>query len=156
MFPNNRYYLFSVSAILVIALTVYSSPLGACSCIEPPPPKDALKKADCVFIGKLVSYDYLDTNMRHSKYFSSATPYRHIFTVEKLWKGSVKDTIEIICGRDGASCGYYFMENQKYVIYAYKDYNDSTRLVTSLCTRTRHIRYASDDLNDLGEGIKIK
>jgi hypothetical protein len=139
-----------------MALTVYASPLGACSCIEPPPPKDALKEADCVFIGKLVSYDYLDTNMRHSKFGSSATQYRHIFAVEKLWKGLVKDTIEIICGRDGASCGYYFREDQRYVVYAYKGRKDSTRLVTSLCTRTRSISRATEDLKDLGEGIKVR
>ncbi len=31
MFNRNKYFLFTASAILVIALIVYGSPLGACS-----------------------------------------------------------------------------------------------------------------------------
>lgn len=155
MCSNDRYYLYSISAILLIALTIYGSPLGACRCAEPKPPKEAFERADCVFLGQLVSYDYLDTNMRHAKYFSTATPYRHIFTVEKIWKGVVKDTIEVITSR-GGSCGYYFRDNQRYVIYAYKSFQDSTQLETSICSRTRDIKSASDDLKELGEGIKVK
>ncbi len=156
MFNRNKYFLFTASAILVIALTIYSSPLGACSCVPPPPPKEALIGADCVFIGKIVSYDYLDTNMRHANYGSSDDLYRHLFLVEKVWKGQVKDTIEIICARDGVSCGYYFMEDQSYLVYARRRYADTTQLSTGLCSRTKHISRADEDLKDLGEGINVK
>ncbi len=153
MCSNDRYYLYSISAILLIALTIYGSPLGACSCLPPLPPKEALKGASSVFLGKLHRLECVSAPTHDSESISTNKYYRHLFSVEKVWKGEPRAEIEILCRRDNS--GFYFEENETYLIYAYR-YGDSTILVTNVCTRTTHVKYASDDLKDLGEGIKVK
>jgi hypothetical protein len=52
--------------------------------------------------------------------------------------------IEILTGDGGGDCGYRFQVGIEYVIYAYK--NSAGRLETGICTRTRTLAEAAEDV----------
>lgn len=52
--------------------------------------------------------------------------------------------IEIVTGMGGGDCGYAFQSGVDYIIYAYK--NSEGRLETGICSRTRPLTLAADDL----------
>ena len=68
------------------------------------------------------------------------------FKVEKFWKGprAKKISLKYI----GSDCAYQFVVGKKYLVYAY----GKEILSTSICTRTKELDKASDDLKELGEG----
>lgn len=55
-----------------------------------------------------------------------------------------QENIEIATGSGGGDCGYPFQVGMDYVVYAYK--NAEGRLETGICTRTRPLAQASEDL----------
>jgi hypothetical protein len=52
--------------------------------------------------------------------------------------------IEIVTGAGGGDCGYAFRSGVAYVIYAYK--NSEGRLETGICSRTRPLTEAAEDV----------
>jgi hypothetical protein len=52
--------------------------------------------------------------------------------------------IEIVTGRGGGDCGYGFQTGVDYVVYAYK--NSDERLETGICSRTRPLLEAAEDV----------
>ena len=52
--------------------------------------------------------------------------------------------IEIVTGMGGGDCGYAFQSGVDYIIYAYK--NSEGRLETGICSRTRPLTQAAEDL----------
>jgi len=52
--------------------------------------------------------------------------------------------IEIVTGMGGGDCGYAFQSGVDYIIYAYK--NSEGRLETGICSRTRPLTQAPEDL----------
>ena len=52
--------------------------------------------------------------------------------------------IEILTGMGGGDCGYAFQSGVDYIVYAYK--NPEGRLETGICSRTRPLAQAADDL----------
>jgi hypothetical protein len=52
--------------------------------------------------------------------------------------------IEILTGLGGGDCGYPFQTGAEYVVYAYK--NSDGRLETGICSRTRPLDKAGDDV----------
>jgi hypothetical protein len=57
--------------------------------------------------------------------------------------------IEILTGYGGGDCGYQFQVGIEYVIYAYK--NSAGRLETGICTRTRPLAEAAEDVKYIRE-----
>jgi hypothetical protein len=55
--------------------------------------------------------------------------------------------IEIVTGKGGGDCGYSFQSGTDYVIYAYK--NSEGRLETGICSRTRALTQAAQDITYL-------
>jgi hypothetical protein len=55
-----------------------------------------------------------------------------------------ENEIEIATGMGGGDCGYPFQPGEDYVVYAYK--NAEGRLETNICSRTRPLAQAADDL----------
>ncbi len=50
---------------------------------------------------------------------------------------------------DSASCGYPFKRGERYVVYGYRS-KDGTRIHTSICSRTRELKDAGEDLKFFG------
>ncbi len=52
--------------------------------------------------------------------------------------------IEIVTGMGGGDCGYSFQSGVDYIVYAYK--NSEGRLETGICSRTRPLTQAAEDI----------
>ena len=122
---------------LILGLAAFEAAL-ACSCAPPPPPQEAREHADAVFSAKVLKAPNVprDYSMR--------------LQVEDSWKGA--DCGELEIGAGFATCIGDFEEGKIYLIYAYR--SEEGRLDTNLCTRTRRIEDADEDLAALGEPEK--
>ena len=135
-------HLYSIFFMVIVATMLYPiNKSHACSCIEPPPPLDALAQADAVFSGKVTVID------QNSDDFS----IRFQFAVIDVWKGVTTAETQVITATNSAACGVEFQADEQYLVYAYQD--DNGELNTNLCTRTRLLEYAEDDIAALGQPI---
>ncbi|HEY0075399.1 MAG TPA: hypothetical protein VGB77_14970 [Abditibacteriaceae bacterium] len=122
----------------LLVLLVFNSKFAlCCSCAEPDPPEQALKSADAVFAGKVIS---LTSSGRFSGTYS--------FQVNESWKGASLNILFIRTGRGGGDCGYGFEIGQEYLVYAY----GKSGLSTHTCSRTKPLSDAGQDLAVLGPG----
>jgi hypothetical protein len=123
------------AAIFVMAVSVQEA--RACTCAPPPPPAPAFAAADAVFSGKVVSFAFVgDGSARLAK-----------TALSKIWKGERGAASEILTAPHSAACGYDFQVDETYLIYAYRA--DDGKLYTNICTRTRPVRAAAEDLKYL-------
>ena len=129
-----------VTGIHIVALTVFGlfasfasltdQRAMACVCVRPGSPREELQRVDAVFSGEV----------------SSVSREKIEFKVEKFWKGPRAKRISI--EYEQSTCTYVFAVGKKYLVYAY----GSGIFSTSICTRTKELDKASDDLKELGEG----
>jgi len=132
------------SIFFVVIASAILCPLDnghACSCIEPPPPLEALAQSDAVFSGKVTVIG------QNSDDFS----IRFQFAVVDVWKGVTTAETQVITATNSAACGFEFQADERYLVYAYQDENGE--LNTNICTRTRLLEYAEDDIAALGQPI---
>lgn len=116
---------------------------AACMCSPPPEPLAALANAEAVFSGTVVGRrDPLEGAEIHS----SMDPIDYVFATTNVWKGDFGDTVVIRTARNGASCGYSFVIGEEYLVYASRRRDDPELLGTSVCTRTRPVARAVEDL----------
>ena len=127
-----------VLAAVLAALTALTSAGAAyaCSCVAPPPPKEALAASDAVFTATVLAIDTTQTNRQVR------------VRVESSWKGAKCGEMTIVTGLNDADCGYDFQVGTSYLIYA--DRNKGN-LTTGICTRTTPTAQASEDLTALGQ-----
>lgn len=125
--------------ILALALTLgfgLSDMALACTCAPPPPPAEARDAADSVFSGRVLS----------------VTPGKNGLDVEiqvdRSWKQARCGTVVVQTASDSAACGFGFEVGKSYLVYADIE---KGKLTTSLCSRTRAIEDAGEDLAALGE-----
>jgi hypothetical protein len=124
-------------AAVVLLFVGRASPLSACSCIPPPPPREAAHEAQAVFFGRAVAVD------------ASGSGSRIRFQVFASWKGVESDTVTVGTGPGGGMCGFDFTPGQIYVVYAYRK-DESRMLGTSICTRTHRWAWDDKDPAELG------
>lgn len=115
----------------------------ACSCIQPGPPSEELAQSTAVFSGTVVSVREYE---RKGDILSSMDPTTVEFEVSRVWKGHDHQTMYLTTARDEGSCGFTFAEGEEYLVYS----ANGTQVF--LCSRTRELSRAADDLAALGEG----
>lgn len=108
----------------------------ACTCLPNPPPATALAEASRVFRGTVKAIEQPSGSLLNH--------YR--FAVTRVWKGEASPVISVTSTNNSAACGVGFMEGREYLVY------QSSDGFTSLCTRTRGIDSAGEDLAALGGG----
>ncbi|MGQ4661473.1 hypothetical protein [Lysobacter sp. F6437] len=152
----------------VLALAPYAA--HACSCPPPPPAKEAAKRSDRVFLGKVTSVqthqpsdfvlwiegriaelgEVLGRDWRRD--------YRYVFrrevTLEVMenFKGGAVNELMITTGLGGGDCGVFFTTGQAYLVFA-KHLNDRNMLVTGICDGTDEARRLQPQLAQLRSGI---
>ena len=124
---------------------VFLLPLGAtktlaCSCAGPALPCQDYWRASAVFIGTVSS------NTRSTyKIDKSELEGRLIhFAVDRTFRDVASTEVEVITGLGGGDCGYDFRVGGQYLVYAYR--NADNKLATGICSRTRLLSEASEDL----------
>ena len=65
-------------------------------------------------------------------------------SVDEAFTGVEGPQVEILTGLGDSDCGYGFRNTQQYLVYAYE--TQDGQLQTSICTRTRHVSNAAEDL----------
>ena len=131
---------------LILIFIISLSYVNACSCIPPGPPEESLEGATAVFAGKVVDIDkpFVKTSFMDMMKVE--------FEVSKVWKGPAYTTIFVQTATPGASCGYPFEKGKEYLVYAYGTENT---LSANLCSRTRLLSRAQEDLIALGQGNEV-
>ena len=142
-----RQFGLTLSAFAVL-FTVWSivppDAAHGCSCVQPGSPIDELEQASTVFRGTVTSvreYQNLFSNI-----ISSTDPTTVEFDAATVWKGDLPAAASFTTARLGGSCGFEFVEGQEYVVYS----RDGSTV--NLCSRTREIERATEDLLALGRG----
>ena len=139
--------IYRILPLLLLAIAI--QPANACSCVLPPPPWSALRRATAVFVGTAapVSQSALAQVRRQGSF--DIGPATHRSSVKQRFKGVPSDTVVIHAGGpDKGNCGKVFAPGEDYLIYAYAD--EQGNLHTDKCTRTRSLSHAYEDLAYLG------
>jgi hypothetical protein len=131
-----------LTLVLVAGGLVFVVPGGAfaCSCAPTPSFDRAVKEADAVFAGAVVS----SVQTSGQRGFFGSTPYGNFvytFEVEEVVAGGVGPTVEVSAHSSGAACGMRFRERARYIVYAYEGRRG---LETFLCSRTERINETVD------------
>src|SRR5262245_14621418 len=116
-------------------------------CVTPGPPCDNYGEATAIFVGRVVGSlerKYVERNGNKTVYDVGTIR----FLIQENLKGAPGYEIEIHSGRGDGDCGYMFLRNESYVVYAYKSSEDNM-LYTGICTRTKHASEAKEDLDYL-------
>ena len=121
---------------LLFAL-VFGGVARACSCAPPPAPKIALQNADAVFVGQVLS---VRATGQYERLF--------VFNISKAWKGKAAGKVAVESLSEGSLCGVNFQVGQKYLVYASRG---GKNLRASLCSRTRHLKGAAQDIAELSD-----
>ena len=126
-----------------IWLVAHPETSHACSCRFPlDPPSLALEEATAVFIGRVVSLREFEAP---GGLVSTGDPTTVELDVSTVWKGPTSETRRLTTARSGVSCGYTFVVGGEYLVYSH-----GSRV--SLCSRTRPLSSAAQDLAELGPG----
>lgn len=138
-------YLLPLALLLVLGSFEVAS---ACTCARPDPPCGEFGDATAIFLGRVVGSaqqkSYTDNNGNKTVYDVG----RIRFLVQESFKGVSGYEVEIHSGTGGGDCGYWFLRNESYVVYAYR-HSEDNKLYTSICTRTTHVSRAKEDLDFL-------
>lgn len=136
-----------LSAVAVIVVAGETRAL-ACSCREERPPCEVFWQAAAVFDGVVLSVVLLDDKGRETtgRHGEGAPHYVHVrFAIRAAYRGVGDGEVDVFTGLGGGDCGYGFEKGKRYLVYAYRPEN-SEDLQTGICSRTRPLEEAGDDL----------
>ena len=129
------------------------APVGtalACSCADPGPSCQNTFQVDAVFTGSVLSITALPDDGPPLRPGEARMPraLRVELSIGEAFRGIQGSTVSLTTAGSGPACGYNFKQGERYLVYAYRA-KDSDELVTGICTRTRPIADASEDLEFL-------
>src|SRR6185295_19166180 len=92
---------------------------NACSCARPGPPCGSYGEASSVFLGRVVgsAERKSETDEAGTKTVYDVGTIR--FLVLENFRGASGYEVEIHSGTGGGDCGYLFLRNESYLVYAY-------------------------------------
>ena len=116
--------------IVAIHLCGVLPALIACECAPPPPPCAAYTETELIFLGTV-------TELGKGQEAGVAR-----MRIDKTYKGVAKRTVNLL--DDGMCDGPHLEVGQQYLMYTYD--NGTGYLPARGCTRSRHVRFAKEDL----------
>jgi len=130
--------------LTAVVLSLASTDVRACQCAGSPKPCEAFWETDAVFTGTVKSLSVISVE-RGDRTFTYGTQQLVVrLQIADIFRGElVGSEVEVITGMGGGDCGYDFKRGKQYLVYASKFEN---HLHTGICTRTRLLSEASDDL----------
>lgn len=112
-----------------------------CTCVTPPPPREALASSAAVFDGTVAGIARDPAGGPFPDLFVT-------FVVHTQWKGVTQSPVVVRTAADGAMCGYSFRLGQRYLVYAHGRVDDAAVLDVGICSRTR--LYDAAEARELG------
>jgi hypothetical protein len=139
---------------LILAVGAAAGLLGgvraaaACSCAGEPAPLDALRSADVVFEGTVLGEPEAVRAKLGIDGYEGAARFR--FAVARYFKGQQGPEAAIYTIDQGTACGRFYDASTTYLVYG--QLRPDGVLTDSLCSRTRTLADATEDLELLGAG----
>jgi len=130
------------SALACVLLPPNSA--SACDCAQPGPPCVAFTKVHAVFTGKVQEIGKIRMKTGNSEYERVLVT----FAVDHAYSGVSGTTVEVVTDSGGGDCGYLFKQGESYLVYA-STFEAVGKLYTGICTRTRPLADAEEDLEYL-------
>src|SRR3989442_7043794 len=128
-------------AFMVVAIFVAAN-ARACDCaFGGGAPCQDYWQASAVFIGTVI--ESRRVTIKESPYPREMRLVR--LSLDEPFRGVEGAGVEVLTGFGGGDCGFGFRQTQQYLVYAYRSENDG-KLHTSICTRTKSISEADNDL----------
>lgn len=147
---------FVVRCLLLLVASLFTEAARACSCLPPPPPKEALAQAAAVFSGKVEKAEVISLTETNAGQVFTNEIKKVTLRVAESWKGTNARELVVYTPVNSAMCGYNFVQGETYLVYASEvgTVRKTKELHTNLCTRTRVLSRAQEDLRALGHGTK--
>lgn len=143
--------LFMITMLVMLIplsfVLIRPTPCEACSCATPALDQ-AAARSEAVFIGKALEVKWVPDPYDKSGAIGYKNAVR--FEVDRAYKGAETTQLIVNAGTGEASCGIDFKTGESYLVFAYETENHE--LVTRLCSRTRAVQLAVDDIDSLGAG----
>lgn len=118
----------------------------ACSCLKERSVCESVGETDVVFVGKVIGGK--QKTYSNGQISETWTVGEIHFQVEEGFLGVQKgNQITIRSGTGGGDCGYWFKSGETYLVYSWGD--NKKGFFTNICTRTRPIIEAKEDLISL-------
>lgn len=131
-------------------LFALSSFANACSCIDQKlPMSEILAKNDAVFTGKAIKKS-------SEKLIGSQFDVVE-FRIAENYKSASAKSVLVKTANQSAACGFPFEEGETYLVFAYtfpdekKSSDAKVQYGTGLCSKTKAIKYAETDLQELNK-----
>lgn len=139
---------FLIIVSVLSFLTLSARNVLACSCAEQAPCQ-AYDAASVVFIGTVI--DSRPIKVTQDNYERDRMAVR--LSVDSAFRGVTGSEVELTTGLGGGDCGFGFVKARQYLVYAYER---GGKLSTGICSRTRDISRAAEDLNYIQGLAKAK
>jgi hypothetical protein len=134
-----------LSAILAISITAAQG----CNYNERTV-QDAVKRASVIFRGTVTAIKAASKPYPWKTHYPQRTM---VFHVTRVWKGEVGGILEMqALPEDGGCWGFapqFLKPSAELLVYTFRIEGN---LYTGICSRTQFVRYASEDLKELGQG----
>ena len=141
--------LIGLTTLTVLTLASARS-ASACSCEPSGPPCQNAFHVDAVFAGTVLSISALPDEgppLRPGE-FRIPQALRVEFAEVMALRGIQGAAVSVLTAGSGPACGYAFKVGERYLVYASRNQN-GTGFVTGICSRTRRLADAGDDLRFL-------
>jgi hypothetical protein len=149
-----------LSLVLIVLALGSASEIYACSCVLPRPVCEAFGRSSAVFVGRVVGAAQQKTVKAEDGTKTTYDVGEIYFEVEEAFSGVKSRTRATIrSGTGGGDCGYWFIRGERYLVYANGD--EKGNLYTNICSRTRPLVAADEDLPFLrslpveGAGVRL-
>jgi hypothetical protein len=139
-----------MAAGVVAAWLSGATPADACSCIGPIPACQRVWLSDAVFVGRVLNITDVEDQQEPRRPFLDSR--RVTLEVLEQFHGSRllvpggASTVDVFTGRGGADCGIEFKKGESYLVFANASKGEPSLLQTGLCSNTRELARAQEDL----------
>jgi hypothetical protein len=151
MIRRLRTTIISIAAAVLVTL-LSASAAFSCDCSSSRPPCQSFGNTAAVFVGTPI-----EVKQTTGKLLANNEPEypQKIFSfrVDESFRGVNAAQIEVRTGMEDGDCGYRFNLGERYLVYA--NFNPANGFYdTSICTRTRPLSEAAEDLDYIRGGLK--
>jgi len=141
----------TIMVLIAAQLVFQPGAVFACSCVPELTVPEAYDMAEAVFAGRVLSIKkgggvFYNISPNRPNYYDVA------FQVSKQWKGINEDVVTVATARQGTACGFDFEKNREYLVYARGGDFFETEFATTICSRTKLLASAEEDLKMRGPG----
>lgn len=144
---------------LILALTVFGGHHATASTCTPLEFDEAVKKADIIFLGKVIERTSLEERGPYGEKYSPDEPECGSkiasFDVYKVWKGDLEKLTTVYSKGACFNVGSYFKLNHLYFVFANKSNKkvDADYMIGDVCDGTKNLLHMGlpmiDLINDL-------